>query len=234
MTSWATKTAQQISRELTSQKDPELAEGMKAYLKHQFVFLGVKTPERRATVQAILKANPPATAEDLIELVDILWDKKYRELLYAGCDALGIYNSLLNASHLESTIRHWVISKSWWDSVDSLGSAAISPIASRDPAALKVMWSWIEDEDMWLNRAAIQHQRGFRTATDLDVLFKMCDRHYTDSRFFIAKAIGWALRDVTAFEPRSVAAFLRTHPDLSSVARREAARGLERAVKNKS
>jgi 3-methyladenine DNA glycosylase AlkD len=57
----------------------------------------------------------------------------------------------------------------------------------------------------------------------------MCDRYATDREFFIAKAIGWALRDVTRWDAPAVQRFVDSHPDLSAVARREARRGLERA-----
>ena len=57
----------------------------------------------------------------------------------------------------------------------------------------------------------------------------MCDRYADDREFFIAKAIGWALRDVTRWAPESVQRFVDEHPDLSAVARREATKGLARA-----
>ena len=40
--------------------------------------------------------------------------------------------------------------------------------------------------------------------------------------FFIAKAIGWALRDLAAWNRPSVSKFLAEHPDLDRVAVREA------------
>ena len=91
------------------------------------------------------------------------------------------------------------------------------------------MWAWWESGDRWLVRAAIQHQRGLKERTDLDRLFTMCDRYAADREFFIAKAIGWALRDVTRWAPDAVQGFVDAHPDLSTVARREARKGLDRA-----
>jgi 3-methyladenine DNA glycosylase AlkD len=52
-----------------------------------------------------------------------------------------------------------------------------------------------------------------------------------DREFFIAKAIGWALRDVTAWDPAAVQSFVDRHPDLSPVARREATKGLSRSAR---
>jgi 3-methyladenine DNA glycosylase AlkD len=54
----------------------------------------------------------------------------------------------------------------------------------------------------------------------------MRDAHSANKEFFIAKAIGWALRDISRFDAPAVRRFLLGHPNLSYVAVREARRGL--------
>jgi 3-methyladenine DNA glycosylase AlkD len=54
----------------------------------------------------------------------------------------------------------------------------------------------------------------------------ICEAHSANTEFFIAKAIGWALRDISRFNALAVQRFLRRHPNLSNVAVREARRGL--------
>jgi 3-methyladenine DNA glycosylase AlkD len=81
---------------------------------------------------------------------------------------------------------------------------------------------------MWLNRAAIQHQRGRRFETDINLVLQYCDDHSESKEFFIVKAIGWALRDLSPISPSAVRRFLKEHPDLGRVAVREAERGLNR------
>jgi 3-methyladenine DNA glycosylase AlkD len=81
---------------------------------------------------------------------------------------------------------------------------------------------------MWLNRAAIQHQRGRKYETDVKLVLRYCEDHADSSEFFIVKAIGWALRDLTRIDPSAVQKFLREHPELGRVAVREAERGLRR------
>jgi 3-methyladenine DNA glycosylase AlkD len=75
---------------------------------------------------------------------------------------------------------------------------------------------------MWLNRAAIQHQRGRKTNTDIPLLLEFLDAHADESEFFIAKAIGWALRDLSRVNNSAVKKFLKAHPELNRVAVREA------------
>jgi 3-methyladenine DNA glycosylase AlkD len=78
-----------------------------------------------------------------------------------------------------------------------------------------------------LNRAAIQHQRGWKQDTDIPFVLSICDVHSGEREFFVAKAIGWALRDIARLDARAVRNFLKTHPELSTVAVREAQRGLQ-------
>ena len=126
-------------------------------------------------------------------------------------------------------LKELVIKKSWWDTIDALNSNAVNPLIRQHPHLVETMWEWIEADNIWLVRTAIQHQRGNRDNTDLDLLFAMCEPHITEKNFWIAKAIGWALRDASAFWPADVQAFIDRNPGISSVARREGQRGIDRA-----
>jgi 3-methyladenine DNA glycosylase AlkD len=77
-------------------------------------------------------------------------------------------------------------------------------------------------------RSAIQHQRGRKYETDVKLILRYCHEHADSSEFFIAKAIGWALRDLCKVAPTEVKKFLAAHPELGTVAVREAKRGLAR------
>jgi 3-methyladenine DNA glycosylase AlkD len=90
------------------------------------------------------------------------------------------------------------------------------------------MEKWNNSDNIWLNRAAIQHQRGRKYETDVKLVLRYCDDHSESTEFFIVKAIGWALRDLVRIDPGAVQKFLKEHPDLGRVAVREAERGLSR------
>ena len=128
------------------------------------------------------------------------------------------------AEHVEYLITH----KSWWDTVDGLGSAAVSPLTDKYGCE-KLIEKWNKSSNIWLNRAAIQHQRGRKFETDVKLILRYCHEHADSKEFFIVKAIGWALRDIAKISPREVRTFLRDHPDLGRVAVREAERGLGRS-----
>lgn len=216
---------------LAPHADPERAGPMAGYMKGVAPFLGVMTPVRRRALRAAWSPLPPLTADDVAAVSRALWALPEREYQYAACDLIARRVKTLPAGFVADPVQDLLTTAPWWDTVDSLGSAAITPLVARHPANVDLMWTWLDSGDRWLIRAAIQHQRGLKEGTDLDRLLTMCDRFADDREFFIAKAIGWALRDVTAWDPAAVQSFVDRHPDLSPVARREATKGLSRSAR---
>lgn len=205
------------------------AAAMAAYMKDVAPFLGVTTPARRTALRAAWRPLPPLTPAEVGTAVRALWALPEREYSYAACDLLAREQKHLPSMFLADPIAELLTSRPWWDTVDSLGTAVITPLVARDAGLVPLMWQWCGSDDRWLIRAAIQHQRGLRERTDVDRLIAMCDAHADDREFFIAKAIGWALRDLARWNPTAVRAFLAAHPGLSRVAAREAERGLATA-----
>jgi 3-methyladenine DNA glycosylase AlkD len=211
--------------------DPTRAAAMQAYMKEVAPFLGVGSPQRRAAQRQAWLKLPPLDEPDLSSTCAGLWDLPEREYQYAACDLIGRHTALLSPDFVAGTTQTLLTTKPWWDTVDALGTAVVSPVVARNRTLVDLMWRWLESGDRWLIRAAIQHQRGLGERTDVPRLLAMCDRFAADREFFVAKAIGWALRDVTAWDAGAVREFVADHPDLSAVARREATRGLARSVR---
>lgn len=207
--------------------DRKRAIGAQMYMKDVAPFIGVATPERRSLVKRITKELPVPTSEELGATARKLWKLEEREFQYAANDLIGIHWKVADKSFLAEHVEHLIITKSWWDTVDGLGSVAVSPLTDKYGCA-KLIESWNRSENMWLNRAAIQHQRGRKFETDIKLVLRYCDDHSQSKEFFIVKAIGWALRDIARISPRDVREFLKNHPDLERVAVREAERGLGR------
>ena len=207
--------------------DRKRAIGAQAYMKDIAPFIGVAATERRNLVKKIAKSLPAPTSEELGKTARKLWNLDEREFQYAANDLIGIHWKIADKNFLQDHVEHLIVTKSWWDTVDGLGSVAVSPLTDkyRCEALIK---KWNNSPNMWLNRAAIQHQRGRRFETDVKLVLQYCDDHADSKEFFIVKAIGWALRDICAINPRAVREFLKSHPDLGRVAVREAERGLGR------
>jgi 3-methyladenine DNA glycosylase AlkD len=225
--SFASDFINELSPALNKLGDRKRAIGAEAYMKEIAPFIGVATPERRATVKRIAKGMKVPTSEELGATARKLWKLEEREFQYCANDLIQIHWKAADKNFLADQVEDLITSKSWWDTVDGLGSVAISPLTDRYGCE-KLIEKWNKSENIWLNRAAIQHQRGRKFETDVELVLQYCDDHSDSKEFFIVKAIGWALRDIAKVNPRAVREFLKTHPDLGRVAVREAERGLGR------
>ncbi len=204
---------------------------MRAYMKDVAPFLGISAPDRRAALRAAWKPLPEPTVDELTEAARELWAMPEREYQYAACDLLARHHRLLPDTSLRDLLQPLLTDRPWWDTVDALGTAALIPVVTAHPALVEDMWEWLRTDDRWLVRTAVQHQRGRGRDTDLGRLYAMCDRVASDREFFVAKAVGWALRDAAAWDHEGVEQFLVAHPTLPTVARREAERGITRAAR---
>jgi 3-methyladenine DNA glycosylase AlkD len=235
-TRWARSAADDAERALRPLADPVRAEPMAAYLRDQFPFLGIGTPVRTAALKAAWHGLPTPTGADLAAAAGLLWALPEREFQYAGCDLLGRWIRVAGPDMLagpelagpgeQVTVERLITTRSWWDSVDSLRKVAVGPLVAAHPELVGVIVRWIDAENRWLVRSAIIHQLGYGPATDADLLFRLCARRAADREFFVAKAIGWALRSYARHAPDAVRAFVAAHPQLSPLARREALKHL--------
>ena len=196
-------------------------------MKHVAPFLGIPAEPRRKYLRAAWVDLPIPTREQLGRAARQLMQLPEREYHYAAYDLLVKYLANANEHFLAEHVQVLLVTKPWWDTVDGLVNAGVSPLARRyESTALIDAWS--ESGNIWLIRAAIGHQRGWRTDTDVDRVLHLCGRHWENAEFFVAKAIGWALRDLARLDPPAVRAFLARHEHPNMVAVREANRGLNR------
>jgi 3-methyladenine DNA glycosylase AlkD len=217
-----------LKPQLTALRNRTAAIGAQSYMKDIAPFLGVKTPERRSLVKKIARELDLPTSDELAQTARALWKLEEREFHYAAFDLIQIHIDVANKKFLEDHVEYLITHKSWWDTVDGLGTAAVSPLTDKYGCE-KLIEKWNKSTNIWLIRSAIQHQRGRRFEADNKLILRYCHEHAESTEFFIVKAIGWALRDMAKVSPREVRKFLMEHPDLGRVAVREAERGLGRS-----
>ena len=214
-----------IHQALAARADPEKAKPMKAYMRNQFEYFGLKSPELREAQKPFLAAVRHHKSIDW-GLVQELWEAPQRELQYFAISYLYTLKQRLASEDL-SRIKALVQQKSWWDTVDSL-DPLIGYLVSQDELLKPVMLDWAEDPDFWVRRAAIDHQLGLKQATDTELLKAIIFKNLGSREFFINKAIGWSLRNYAWTKPEWVAAFLREYGEkLAPLSYREAAKHLK-------
>ncbi len=222
---WPEQTLRLTRRALVPLADDREAISMAAYMKGIAPFLGVRSPARRRALRTAWRDLNAPTNDELGNACLALVAQAEREYHYAACDLIETYLASADESFLVEYVADLLTTKSWWDTVDGLGSSAVSPLCWRYDASELVL-AWSASTNLWLNRAAIQHQRGWKKDTDIALVLSICDVHSRSREFFVAKAIGWALRDIARLDSDAVRHFLVERPYLHPVAVREARRGL--------
>ena len=189
--------------------NPEDAIHMKAYMKDQFEFLGVKTPVRRKLSKVFFKKNSSLAID--WKFIHQAWDNPYREMQYVVLDYLQLKQKALTPSDLPK-IKKLAQTKPWWDTIDFL-CRSVGFICLHYPETKKFVLEWSRDEDFWLRRLAIEHQLLQKEETDVQLLEQILINNLDQTEFFINKAIGWALRDYSKTNPDWVREFIEKYKD---------------------
>ena len=196
--------------ELEVAKDSQKAGPMEAYMRHQFLFLGIAGPERNALYK---KYFPSAKKTKMIDwdFVDTCWEKEPREYQYVAANYLKAMQSYLKDSDLPK-LEQLVVTKSWWDTVDILDRVVGSLVYDK-PELEKIILQWSLSDNIWLRRVAIDHQLLRKEKTDVQLMEKILLHNLNQAEFFINKAIGWALRDYSKTNPTWVAGFIEKNKE---------------------
>ena len=211
---------------LRSAGDAERAAGMAKYMRNQFVFFGVPTPERRAITKQVLGGLGVPEPTDLERLGPLAWHVDQREVQYAAVDVL-VRHVRIGRPELLDVVGGLVTTKSWWDTVDALAANVVGPLVRRHPDLVATLDRWIDGDELWLARTAILHQLGYKADTDVERLLRYSLAWAPCPDFFARKAIGWALRQYARTDPEVVRRFVADHAEvLSPLTVREATKHL--------
>jgi len=117
------------------------ARAMKAYMKDIAPFLGIRSNERRRALHAAWRGVRAPTSDELGETGLMLAGKLEREFSYAAYDLIARYVEVADETFLIEYMQDLLVTKPWWDTVDGLGTAGVSPLCRRFDA-FDIVWQW--------------------------------------------------------------------------------------------
>jgi 3-methyladenine DNA glycosylase AlkD len=204
----------------------EQAGPMKQYMRNQFEFLGIKTPEAKALFKTFVAEHGLPAITQLDTVVRELWTWPEREYQYIALSFLDKLQKKLSPD-LVPLLEHTIIHKSWWDTVDSIASNNVGKLLEQYPDHRDaVILLWQASDNFWLRRTTLLFQLRYKIATDEALLFSLVRANLDSSEFFIQKAIGWALREYSKTNSEAVKVFVDQEP-LAPLSRREALRWMK-------
>jgi len=195
--------------------DPVKAAEMAQYHKVDRPYLGVANPDIDAHVKDWRAA---VDLDTRIALARDLWDNNIHEARIAAA-------KLLTQARIRPDDRAaWDLIASWVPEFDGWAIADHASIAGQkrlvaDPSRLDQVESWTRSDHMWTRRAALvmtlpwtkqNHPKPAELAARERVL-GWAASYTTDHAWFIQKAIGWWLRELSKHDPDRVRAFVADH-----------------------
>ena len=227
-------TPEQALSELHALADPARAAEMAAYHKVARPYLGVPVPQIADLAQGWRAA---CTLPQRLDLAAALWDTNIHEARVAAA-------KLLTQARIRPDHDAWALIAHWAESFDAWALADHASIAGgkrlvADPTRLDQVEGWTTHPNMWTRRAALvmtlpwtrlTHPKPAETAVRERVL-GWAETYASDPDWFIQKAVGWWLRDLSRHDPARVRAWCAAHgATLKPFALREALRHLDQSA----
>ena len=208
------KAVQSISRELQKASDPAKKIWWERYLKHEISFYGTPMASIRKVVKNHVKGMDPFDPQRLRQTTWDLMRQPIAEQKLAGI--LILQEHLLDELDVENDLH--ILGKlledgyiADWNTTDWLCVRVLGPMAFRlKQEAIAVLTSWSDSSVLWRKRAslvAFVNAKGQHS----DAILAIADKLVHDERRFCQTAVGWSLRNLSEFEPRSVVDFCRRH-----------------------
>ncbi|HMQ08431.1 MAG TPA: DNA alkylation repair protein [Saprospiraceae bacterium] len=216
----------QLQKLFNHYSNPAKADKMSDYMKNQFSFFGIQADQRRGIQKQIKPIVKNFRKEEMWRFINLCWNAEEREWQYAALDVLEGCRKGMNAGDLDR-VEFCIVNKSWWDTVDFLASHVVGNIFKHGPEAIKPYTErWMNSGNIWLQRSCVLFQLSYGQSTDLELLAQCILQTKNSKEFFIQKANGWSLRQLSKHNPGWVALFLQQNPDLPTVTMREASKYL--------
>lgn len=229
----APDTAEAALDQIAAAGDPAKAPEMAAYHKAERRYLGTAVP----AIDALTRDwRLGLDLEGRLKLAAGLWDSNVHEGRVAAA-------KLLTQARIRPDDGVWALIQAWvpefdaWAIADHVSKAGEKRIMA-DLGRLDAVEGWIAAPLMWQRRAALVMtlpltKLNFPKPAELaarERVLGWAAAMVGDRDWFIQKAIGWWLRELSKHDPVRVQAFLAEHgPGLKAFARKEAAQYLPKA-----
>lgn len=219
----------EVEKRLREHADPAQAVEEKRYLKSNLDFLGMGIGTIRKTVADAIKQRGPLEHDDVVALAAELWRRPLFERRMAAVVLLEHNSAMLEGSDLP-LLENLVRQAGTWALVDPLATKVLGDMTVREASVRRAMDTWANDPDFWIRRSSLlAEMKSLKEGRDFSRFAARADTMLEEKEFFIRKAIGWGLRELSKSSPTVVYEWLLPRAArLSGVTMREAVKYLDK------
>jgi 3-methyladenine DNA glycosylase AlkD len=207
---------ERIIEDLKDLGKQERKEKIEQYLKTSSLeFIGVELPDIHKTVKRNIKE---LVIDELPEVMEGLWKITTFEIRLAAIDILKVYAKKGSVETGMNFADIWVDDGDTWGIIDPLCSPAIGSMLLRDGKVEDILRSWRTSDNFWRRRASVlpflhlalksQYKPEFN-----EKILEAVTPHISDGEFFVGKAAGWVLRELSKRDTELVRSYFDKHHD---------------------
>jgi 3-methyladenine DNA glycosylase AlkD len=203
-----------IYHALKAQSNSLRKEKIAEYLKTSSLeFIGVELPDIHSTVKEYIKN---LQIVELPSLMDELWKIQTFETRVAAIDVLKVYTKKGDVEKALSIADRWIDEADTWGITDPLCSPTIGILLLRDPKVEGALRSWRTSNNFWRRRCSVlpylylSLKAQYKPEYSKNILDAVTP-HISDQEFFVGKAAGWVLRELSKRDPNLISEYYNTH-----------------------
>ena len=199
------ESAQQFIKAVQALADPARAERDRQYHKSARAHWGINMPQLDGVVKRHVKQH---AAADLLQLAQTLWDSGTFDLMMAA-------GRILGRREISASPRLWRTLDAWLDDVDGWAlEDVLAPAAWKcllhGPAVLDHLERWTTHPGVWRRRATLVYTLPYaKPGHDPERVLTWAAGYVADPEWFIQKAIGWWLRELSRHDGRASCVFCK-------------------------
>jgi 3-methyladenine DNA glycosylase AlkD len=207
--------------------DTTKASYMKKYMKGQYEYFGIASPERREIKWEFLQQYGLPETTQLKAITHECWELPQREFQYFIMEVLERLAKKAEPERID-LYEFLLRNKSWWDTVDFISAVLVGIHFQKYPEQIgPYTEKWMNSGNKWLQRASLLFQLKYKKKTDLKLMTGYIQRLQGSKEFFIDKAIGWVLREYSKTDGEWVVSYVNQNT-LAPLSSREALKWISR------
>jgi len=205
-----------LHRDLLAHSKPERKEKIAEYMKTSSLdFIGVELPDIHRIVTSHISA---LKVDELPALMNALWKIKTFETRVAAIDVLKVYARKGEVKLAIDIADRWVEDADTWGITDPLCSPTIGILLLRDSLVADVLKSWRASDNFWRRRCSVLPYlylslKGQYRPEYSERILEAVTPHISDEEFFVGKAAGWVLRELSKRDPQLVKQYYSNYQD---------------------
>ncbi|MHA2262867.1 MAG: DNA alkylation repair protein, partial [Candidatus Thorarchaeota archaeon] len=134
----------------------------------------------------------------------------------AAIETMEKYTREGNIAVAMGMITKWIDDADTWSIIDPLCIVCLGNLIMRERSVKDQFVGWRRSENFWRRRATILPyvhlgKKKYHKPEYNEMILDSLLPHLEDHEFFVAKAVGWVLRELSYREPKLVRSFIDTH-----------------------